>query len=104
MTGKTKRPGVYSVIPRPDAWAWKTKRILEGPNSDTGASLEVKEALIAPEDRPLPRSRRGTVFLRRELTPVDRLQATDRAQPASSPMQHPSDLEQYSIRGLNQRL
>ena len=35
MTGKAKRPGVYNVIPRPDTWAWKTKRILEHPNSDT---------------------------------------------------------------------
>ena len=34
MTGKTKRPGVYNVIPKPDGWAWKTKRILEHPNSD----------------------------------------------------------------------
>ena len=34
MVGKTKGPGVYNVIPRPDAWAWKTKRILESPNFD----------------------------------------------------------------------
>jgi len=34
MTGKTKGPRVYNVILRPDAWAWKTKRTLEHPNSD----------------------------------------------------------------------
>jgi len=34
MTGKTKGSGFYNVIPRPDAWAWKTKRTLEHPNSD----------------------------------------------------------------------
>jgi len=33
MRGKAKRPGVYNVIPKPDAWAWKTKRILEHPKS-----------------------------------------------------------------------
>jgi len=35
MKGKAKQPGVCNVIPKPDAWAWKMKRILESPNSDT---------------------------------------------------------------------
>ena len=34
MRGKARRLGVYNVIPKPDAWAWKTKQILEHPNSD----------------------------------------------------------------------
>ena len=43
MTGKAKRPGVYNVIPKPDTWAWKTKRILEHPNSDMGRIGSTKD-------------------------------------------------------------
>jgi len=35
MAGKINGLGVHNLIPRPDAWAWKTKRVLESPNPDT---------------------------------------------------------------------
>ena len=33
MAGKFNGLGVHNLIPRPDAWAWKMKRILECPKS-----------------------------------------------------------------------
>ena len=60
MAGKTKGPRVYNVIPRPDAWAWKTKRALECPISDNyhiiclsrGCSLSKDERSILSTSSP----------------------------------------------------
>ena len=40
MGGKINGLRVHNLIPRPDAWAWKTKRVLESPNPDNFRSVE----------------------------------------------------------------
>ena len=46
MVGRINGLGVHNLIPRSDAWAWKTKRILEGPNSDTNSTVGIPEANV----------------------------------------------------------